>query len=146
MFLTFEMISTRGKKVLTEQQNMNKQYFFASLFHTRQSRAACFLLPVPNPAGVTVRALAMNGVAVVTVFAGGTHFLAVFAKEALGAELVTPRPIPASVAGDAASLCHLAGLLALAVPTPVVSQRKEKKNSQLSCFHKSPSISSKCNY
>lgn len=61
----------------------------------------------------------MNGVAVVTVFTGGTHFLAVFTKEAFGAELITPCPIPASVAGDAASFCHLAGLLALAVPTPV---------------------------
>lgn len=66
----------------------------------------------------------MNGVAVVTVFAGGTHFLAVFAEEALGAELVAPRPVPASVAGDAAALRHLAGLLALAVPAPLVGQRK----------------------
>lgn len=61
----------------------------------------------------------MNGVAVVTVFTGRTHFLAVFTKEALGAELITSCTIPASVAGDAASLCHLARLLALAVPTPV---------------------------
>lgn len=78
-----------------------------------------YLTPVPNPARVTVRALAMNRVAVVTIFASGTHFLAVFAKEAFGAELVTPRSIPASVTRDAASLCHLTGLLALAVPTPV---------------------------
>lgn len=77
------------------------------------------LTPVPDPARVTVRALPMNGVAVVTVFAGGTHFLAVFAKKAFEAELVTPCPIPASVAGDAAPLCHLTRLLALAVPTPV---------------------------
>lgn len=82
----------------------------------------------------------MNGVAVVTVFAGGTHFLAVFAKEAFGAELVTPCPIPASVTGDAASLRHLTGLLALAVPTPVVGQGKQEKNSHLSCLHKNASI------
>lgn len=80
---------------------------------------ATHLAPVPNPAGVTVRALAMNGVAVVSVSAGGTHFLAVFPKEALGAELIAARPVPASVAGDAASLRHLAGLLALAVTAPV---------------------------
>lgn len=97
----------------------------------------CVFLPVPNPARVTVRAFAMNGVAVVTVFAGGTHFLTVFAKKAFGAELVTPCPIPASVTGDAASLCHLTGLLALAVPTPEVSQEKtEKVFSLLSCLCK----------
>lgn len=84
----------------------------------------CVFLPVPNPARVTVRALAMNGVTVVTVLAGGTHFLAVLTEETFGAELVTPRPIPASVTGDATSLCHLTGLLALAVPTPVVIQEK----------------------
>lgn len=81
----------------------------------------------------------MNGVAVVTVFAGGTHFLAVFAKKAFEAELVTPCPIPASVAGDAAPLCHLTRLLALAVPTPVV--RKTEKNScHLSLHIKKASI------
>lgn len=84
-------------------------------------------LPVPNPAGVAVRALAMNGVAVVAVFTGGTHLLAVLAKEALGAELVAPGPVPAPVAGDAASLCHLTGLLALAVPAPVFSQTQQRK-------------------
>lgn len=61
----------------------------------------------------------MNGVAVVAVFTGGTHLLAVLTKEALGAELIAPRPVPAPVAGDAASLCHLTGLLAFAVPAPV---------------------------
>lgn len=116
----------------------------ACLFFTFRSCAVCLFLPVPNPARVTVRALAMNGVAVVAVFAGGTHFLAVFTKEAFGAELVTPCPIPASVTGDAASLCHLTGLLALAVPTPVISQGKQKKISHLSCLHKNSSISSKC--
>lgn len=80
---------------------------------------AAHLTPVPNPAGVTVRALAVNGIAVVAVFAGRTHFLAVFAEEALGAELIAPSPVPASVAGDAASFCHLTGLLAFAVSTPV---------------------------
>lgn len=80
---------------------------------------AALLAPVPSPAGVTVRAFAVNGVTVVTVFTGGTHFLAVFPKEALGAELIAPGPVPAPVAGDAASLRHLAGLLAFAVPTPV---------------------------
>lgn len=74
--------------------------------------------PVSYPAGVAVRALALNGVTVVTVFTGGTHLLAVFTKEALGAELVTAGPVPAPVAGDAAALSHLAGLLALTVSTP----------------------------
>lgn len=105
----------------------------------------CVFLPVPNPARVTVRAFAMNGVAVVTVFAGGTHFLTVFAKKTFGAELVTPCPIPASVTGDAASLCHLTGLLALAVPTPEVSQEKtEKKSSLFYLAYAKKSISSKC--
>lgn len=67
-----------------------------------------------------MRALAMIGVTVVTVFTGGTHFLAVFTKEPLKAALITARPIPASVARDAASLRHLTGLLALAVATPEV--------------------------
>lgn len=77
-------------------------------------------LPVPNPARVAVRALAMDGVTVVTVLTGRTYFLAVFAKEAFGAELVAACPIPASVTSDAPPLCHLAGLLTLAVPTPEV--------------------------
>lgn len=80
---------------------------------------ATHLAPVPYPARVTVRALAVNGVAVVAVLTGGTHFLAVFAKEALGAELIAPRPVPASVTGDATSLCHLTGLLAFAVSASV---------------------------
>lgn len=80
---------------------------------------AAHLTPVPNPAGVTVRALAVNRIAVVAVLAGRTHFLAIFAEEALGAELIAPSPVPASVAGDAASFCHLTGLLAFAVSTPV---------------------------
>lgn len=67
----------------------------------------------------------MDGVTVVTVFTGGTHFLAVFAKEAFGAELVTARPVPASVTGDALPLCHLAGLLTLAVPTTDVIKKNE---------------------
>lgn len=98
----------------------------------------CFLpvsvtdfLPVPNPAGVTVRALAMDGVAVVTVLARGTHVLATFAEEALGAELVAARPVPASVAGDAASLRHLAGLLALAVPAPEGASQKKKNRKRI---------------
>lgn len=62
----------------------------------------------------------MDGVTVVTVFTGGTHFLAVFTKVAFGAELVTACPVPASVTGDAPPLCHLAGLLTLAVSTPEV--------------------------
>lgn len=62
----------------------------------------------------------MDGVTVVTVFTGGTHFLAVFAKEAFGAELVAACPVPASVTGDAPPLCDLAGLLTLAVSTPEV--------------------------
>jgi len=64
-----------------------------------------------------VRTLAMNGVTVVAVFTGGTYFLAVFAKEAFGAELITACAIPASITGDATPLRHLTGLLAFAVPT-----------------------------
>lgn len=80
---------------------------------------AAHLTPVPNPAGVTVRALPLDGVAVVSVFTGGTHLLAVLAKEAFGAELVAPCPVPASVTSNAASFCHLTRLLAFAVSTPV---------------------------
>lgn len=80
---------------------------------------AAHLAPVPDPAGVAVRALAADGVAVVSVSTGGTRLLAALAKEALGAQLVAARPVPAAVAGDAAALRHLAGLLALAVPAPV---------------------------
>lgn len=63
----------------------------------------------------------MDGVTVVAVFTRGTHFLAVFTKEAFRAELVTACPVPAAVTGDAAPLCHLTGLLTLAVPTPAVT-------------------------
>lgn len=63
----------------------------------------------------------MDGVAVVAVFTRGTHFLAVLTKEAFRAELVTAGPVPAAVTGDAAPLCHLTGLLTLAVPTPAVT-------------------------
>lgn len=101
------------------------------LFVKFPSATVCVYLPVPDPAGVAVRALAVNGVAVVTVLTGGTHFLAVFAKEALGAKLVAPRPIPASVAGNAASLGHLTGLLALAVPTP----RDQPQETRDKCLH-----------
>lgn len=93
------------------------------------------VLPVPNPAGVTVRALAMNGVTVVAVFTGGTHFLAVFTKETLGAELITPRPVPASVAGNATPLCDLTGLLTFAVPTPTTSQGIEEQNFTAILLH-----------
>ena len=86
----------------------------------------------------------MDGIAVVTVFTGGTHFLAVFAKEAFGAELVTAGPVPASVTGDAASLGHLTGLLALAVPTPVVSRERQKKTNLFILFTQTSSISSEC--
>lgn len=82
--------------------------------------------PVSDPAGVTVRALAEHGVAVVSVFADGTHLLAVVSEETFGAVLVTPRPVPASLAGDAAALRHLARLLALAVAAPWVVQSKTR--------------------
>lgn len=77
------------------------------------------LTPVPNPARVTVRALALYGVTMVPVFAGRTHLLTVFAKEAFGAELITSCSVPASVTGDAASLCHLAWLLSFTMSTSV---------------------------
>lgn len=80
---------------------------------------AAHLTPVSDPSGVTVRAFAVNRVAVVTVFTGGTHFLAVFSKETFKAKLIASRPVPASITGDAASLCHLTRLLALTMSTPV---------------------------
>lgn len=69
-----------------------------------------------------MRALAEHGVAVVSVFADGTRLLAVVAEETFGAVLVTPRPVPASFAGDATALRHLARLLALAVAAPWIVQ------------------------
>lgn len=72
-----------------------------------------------------MRALALYRVAVVAVLAGGTHLQAALAEEALGAELVAPGPVPASVARDAASLRHLAGLLAFTVATPGEGQAAE---------------------
>lgn len=81
-----------------------------------------------------MRALAEHGVAVVSVFADGTRLLAVVSEETFGAVLVTPRPVPASLAGDATALRHLARLLALAVAAPWIVQSKtrpterEKKN------------------
>lgn len=82
----------------------------------------CFFLPVPNPARVTVRTLAIDGLTVVTIFTRRTHFLAVFTKKALGADLITPSPIPSSLTCNTASSCHFTGLLAFAVPTPGGSQ------------------------
>lgn len=73
-----------------------------------------------------MRALAEHGVAVVSVFADGTHLLAVVSEETFGAVLVTPRPVPASLAGDATALRHLARLLALAVAAPWIVQSKTR--------------------
>lgn len=87
-------------------------------------RSRVLVSPVSDPAGVTVRALAEDGVAVVSVFADRTHLLAVVSKETFGAVLVTPRPVPASFAGDATTLGHLARLLALAVAAPAIAQIK----------------------
>lgn len=92
--------------------------------------AVCPFSPVSNPARVAVRALAMNGVTVVSVFANGTHLLAVFTKETFGAVLVTPRPVPASFTGDATALGHLARLLALAVAAPWAIQRKTDRKDR----------------
>lgn len=80
---------------------------------------AAHLTPVSDPAWVTVRTLALYGITVVTVLTGGTHLLAVFPKETFRAKLITACAIPASVTGDAATLCHLTRLLAFAVSTPV---------------------------
>lgn len=44
---------------------------------------AAYLTPVPNPARVTVRALALNGVTVMAISTSRTHFLAVFTKKSL---------------------------------------------------------------
>lgn len=75
--------------------------------------------PVSDPARVTVGALAVYWITVMTVLTGGTHLLAVFPKETFRAELVTARAIPASVTRDAAAFCHFTRLLPFAVPTPV---------------------------
>lgn len=77
-----------------------------------------------------MRALAEDGVAVVSVFADRTHLLAVVSKETFGAVLVTPRPVPAAFAGDATTLRHLARLLALAVATPPIVQRKRQADRE----------------
>ena len=75
-------------------------------------------LPVPDPAGVAVGALAVDGVTVVPVLTGRALLLARLPEEALGAQLVAARPVPAAVARDAAALRHLARLLALAMSAP----------------------------
>lgn len=77
------------------------------------------LTPVSDPARVTVRALAMYRITVMTILTGGTHLLAVFPKETFGAELITACAIPASVTGDAAAFSHFTRLLPFAVATPV---------------------------
>lgn len=91
-----------------------------------------------------MRALAQDGVAVVSVFAHRTHLLAVVSKEAFGAVLVTPRTVPASFTGDATTLRHLARLLALAVAAPPIVQVKKKtsrqKGGENRQYHPPPSI------
>lgn len=77
-----------------------------------------------------MRAPAQDGVAVVSVLAHGTHLLAVVAEEAFGAVLVTPRPVPAPLAGDATTLRHLAGLLALAVAAPALVHVKGRADRE----------------
>lgn len=86
--------------------------------------------PVSDPAGVTVGAPAEDGVTVVSVFADGTHLLAIVTKETFGAVLVTPRPVPASFAGDATTLRHLARLLALAVAAPAIDRIKREAETE----------------
>lgn len=80
---------------------------------------AAHLTPVSDPARVTVGALALYRITVMTILTGGTHLLAVFPKETFRAELITACAIPASVAGNAAAFCHFARLLLFAVSTPV---------------------------
>ena len=80
------------------------------------------LVPLSYPAGVAVRACAIHTVAKVSIFARWTHLLAVFSKKAVGTLLVTPRAIPALLAGHTEPLCYLAGLLALTVTTPIDRQ------------------------
>lgn len=96
----------------------------------REHKSHSGVSPVSDPAGVTVRALAQDGVAVVSVFAHRTHLLAVVSKETFGAVLVTPRPVPASFAGDATTLRHLARLLALAVAAPPIVQVKRQADRE----------------
>ena len=76
------------------------------------------LVPLSYPAGIAVRTCAIHAVAEVSVFARRTHLLAVFSKKAVGTLLVTPRAVPAPVAGYTETLCYLAGLLAFTVATP----------------------------
>lgn len=103
-------------------------------------------LPVPNPAWVALWALPVNGVAVVAILTGGANFLTVFAKKALGAKLITTRPVPASVAGYASSLCDFTRLLSFTVSTSVVRRTKHKPSvSHLSRLHKEiPGPLSRC--
>lgn len=80
---------------------------------------AAHLTPVSDPARVTVGALAVDGVTVMSVLTGRTHLLAVLTKEAFRTELIAACPIPASVTSDATPLFHLTRLLAFAVSTSV---------------------------
>ena len=78
-------------------------------------------VPVSHKPKVTVGAFAVNAIAEVPVFARRANVVAVLTKESGGTQLVTPGAVPASLAGDTAPFCHLAGLLPFTVATPATS-------------------------
>lgn len=77
------------------------------------------LTPIAHQARVAVGAFAIYAVAEVPISAWRAKLQAVFTEESRGTHLVTPGAVPAPVTGDAPPLWHLAGLLTLAVTTPV---------------------------
>lgn len=79
-------------------------------------------LPVSNPARVAMGAPAIDVVAGVPIFAGGTELLAALSIEAGRAGLVTLGAVPAGLAGQAAPIRHRARLQALALPAPATAK------------------------
>lgn len=99
-------------------------------------------LPVSDPARVAMGAPAIDVVAGVPVFAGGTELLAALSIEAGRAGLVTLGAVPAGLAGQAAPVRHRARLQALALPAPATAKEgpvTQCSNPKTSCHHSLPS-------
>lgn len=94
----------------------------AAVFFTVVSIGAvrtAHLTAISNPAGIAVRALPIDAVAEVTVFARWTLILTVLSEVTLHTRLVTSCPVPAALTRYTATVRHLTGLLAFTVATPV---------------------------
>lgn len=89
----------------------------------------CVILPISDPAGIAVRALAIDAVAVVAVFARWAFVQTVLSEETRRAHLIAFSSIPSALAGHTSTLRDLTGLLAFTVTAPARNEHKKQTHS-----------------